>query len=146
MNQTLQPQPSKKLRLSDILVTIVIAIVFGAVYKLWSPVYYAVKPFGLQLDQLVYGMYFIASTVAYLIVRKPGVALIAEVGAASAEFVTGSEWGLTVLMSGILQGLFAGTRIRRLPLPQVYVGRDLPGSHRRIDRFLHHGPLLQLHR
>lgn len=107
MNQTLQPQPSKKLRLSDILVTIIIAIVFGVVYKLWSPVYYAVKPFGLQLDQLVYGMYFIASTVAYLIVRKPGVALIAEVGAASAEFVTGSEWGLTVLMSGVLQGLFA---------------------------------------
>lgn len=98
---------SLKLRLTDILVTIVIAIVFGIVYKLWSPVYYAVKPFGMQLDQLLYGMWFIAATVAFLIIRKPGVALIAEIGAASAEFVTGSEWGLTVLVSGILQGLFA---------------------------------------
>jgi energy-coupling factor transport system substrate-specific component len=52
-------------------------------------------------------MYFIASTVAYLIIRKPGVALLAEIGAASAELITGSEWGLSVLVSGIVQGLFA---------------------------------------
>lgn len=99
--------PSKGLKLVDILVTIVIAVVFGIVYKLWSPVYYAVKPLGFQADQLVYGMYFIASTVAYLIIRKPGVALLAEIGAASAELITGSEWGLSVLVSGIVQGLFA---------------------------------------
>lgn len=98
---------SKGLRLVDILVTIVIAIVFGIVYKLWAPLYYSVKPVGLQVDQLLYGMWFIASTVAYLIIRKPGVALLAEIGAASAEFITGSEWGLSVLVSGILQGLFA---------------------------------------
>jgi len=106
MSQTVQHQV-KGLKLVDILVTIVIAIVFGIVYKLWSPVYYAVKPFGFQADQLVYGMYFIASTVAYLIIRKPGVALLAEMGAASAELITGSEWGLSVLVSGIVQGLFA---------------------------------------
>lgn len=98
---------SKGLRLVDVLVTIVIAIVFGIIYKLWAPLYELVGTFGLQIDQLIYGMWFIASTVAFLIIRKPGVALLAEVGAASAEFITGSEWGLSILVSGFLQGLFA---------------------------------------
>jgi len=89
------------------LVTIVIAIAFGIVYILWGTVYYAVQPLGLHLDQLLYGMWFIAGTVAYFIIRKPGVALLAEIAAASGEFLLGSPWGLTVLLSGVVQGLFA---------------------------------------
>jgi Predicted membrane protein len=54
----------KGLKLTDILVTIVISIVFGIVYKLWGPLYYAVKPIGLHVDQLIYGMWFIAATVS----------------------------------------------------------------------------------
>ena len=53
----------KELKLTDILVTIVIAIAFGIVYILWGTVYYAVQPLGLHLDQLLYGMWFIAGTV-----------------------------------------------------------------------------------
>ncbi len=104
---SIQENRTRSLRLVDILVTFVIAIVFGVIYKLWAPLYEALSMFGLQLDQLIYGMWFIAATVAFLIIRKPGVALIAEIGAASAEFMTGSEWGLSVLISGIIQGLFA---------------------------------------
>jgi len=100
-------QTNKGLKLVDILTTVVIAIVFGIVYKLWGPFYYFVKPFGLHLDQLIYGMWFIAATIAFLIIRKPGVALLAEVAAASGEFITGSEWGLEVLIYGFVQGLFA---------------------------------------
>jgi energy-coupling factor transport system substrate-specific component len=98
---------SKGLKLTDILVTVVIAIVFGIVYKLWSPLYAAVAPLGLHIDQLLYGMWFIAATVAFLIIRKPGVAFLAEVAAASGEFLMGSEWGLEVLIYGVLQGLGA---------------------------------------
>lgn len=97
----------KGLKLTDILVTVVIAIAFGIVYKLWGPLYAAVKPFGLHADQLIYGMWFIAATVAFLIIRKPGVALLAETAAASGEFLMGSEFGLVVLLYGIVQGLFA---------------------------------------
>jgi len=100
-------QNNKGLKLGDILTTIVISIVFGIVYKLWGPFYYFVQPLGLHLDQLIYGMWFIAATVAFLIIRKPGVALLAEIAAASAEFITGSEWGLEVLLYGVVQGLFA---------------------------------------
>jgi energy-coupling factor transport system substrate-specific component len=100
-------QTNKGLKLADVLTTVVISIVFGIVYKLWGPFYYFVKPFGLHIDQLIYGMWFIAATVAFLIIRKPGVALLAEIAAASGEFIAGSEWGLEVLLYGVVQGLFA---------------------------------------
>lgn len=96
-----------RLTLTDILVTTVIALVFGVIYKLWGPVTYLLKPLGLHIEQLFYGMWFIASPVAYLLLRKPGVALLAEVAAASSEFLLGSEWGLAVLVSGFIQGLGA---------------------------------------
>lgn len=96
-----------RLKLTDILVTTVIALVFGVIYKLWGPLYYALKPLGVHLEQLIYGMWFIAATVAYLLIRKPGVGLLAEVAAASGEFFMGSEWGLAVLLSGVAQGAAA---------------------------------------
>jgi energy-coupling factor transport system substrate-specific component len=98
---------SKGLKLTDVLITIVIAIVFGVIYKLWGPLYYAVQPLGIHIDQLIYGMWFIAATVAFLIIRKPGVALLAEVAASSGEFLMGSEFGLEVLLYGVMQGLGA---------------------------------------
>ncbi len=98
---------SKGLKLSDILVTIVIALVFGVVYKVWGPVYDIFKTFGFQLEQVIYGMWFIAATVAFLLIRKPGVALLAEAAAASGEFIMGSQYGLEVFLYGIVQGIFA---------------------------------------
>lgn len=98
---------TKGLKLTDVLVTIVISILFGVIYKLWGPLYNVVKPLGLHIDQLIYGMWFIAATVAFLIIRKPGVALLAEIAASSGEFLMGSEYGLEVLLYGALQGLGA---------------------------------------
>ncbi|OXM87318.1 ECF transporter S component [Paenibacillus rigui] len=98
---------SKGLKLSDILVTIVIAIVFGIIYRLWGDVSNVVKLAGWQLDQLLYGLWFIASTVAALLIRKPGVALLAEVAAASGELIAGSQYGVESLTYGIVQGLCA---------------------------------------
>ncbi len=112
----------KGLKLTDILVTIVISIAFGIVYILWGPLYYTLTPLGLHLDQLVYGMWFIAGPAAYLIIRKPGVALLAEIAAASGEFLLGSPWGLSVLLYGVVQGLFAelvfmSVRYKKFNLP-----------------------------
>ena len=98
---------NKGLKLTDILVTILIAIVFGIIYKLWGPVYDFVGLTGMQVQELTYGMWFIAATVAYLIIRKAGVAFLAEVAAASGEFIVGSQYGVEVLVYGVLQGLFA---------------------------------------
>jgi energy-coupling factor transport system substrate-specific component len=97
----------KGLKLTDILVTIVIAVVFGIIYKLWGPMYDVVKPIGVHAEQTIYGMWFIAGTFAYLITRKPGVAILAEVAAASVSALLGSEWGISTLYYGLLQGLGA---------------------------------------
>ncbi|MRH41826.1 thiamine ABC transporter permease [Aquibacillus halophilus] len=97
----------KGLKLTDILVTIIISLIFGLVYKLWGPLYGVVSTFGLHVEQLIYGMWFIAATVAFLIIRKPGVALLAEVAAAHGEFIFGGEWGVVTLIFGIGQGLAA---------------------------------------
>ncbi|BCB03825.1 thiamine ABC transporter permease [Bacillus sp. KH172YL63] len=107
-----------KLKLTDILVTVVISILFGVIYKVWGPLYNMLKPFGIHADQLIYGMWFMAAMVAFLIIRKPGVALLAEIAASSGEFLMGSEWGLEVLLFGIIQGLmaelvFLATRYKR---------------------------------
>ncbi|TDF97536.1 ECF transporter S component [Paenibacillus piri] len=98
---------SKGLKLTDILVTIVIAVVFAVIYRLWGDVSNIVKLAGLQLDQLVYGVWFMAATVAYLLIRKPGVALLAEVAAASGELLAASQYGVEALTYGIAQGLGA---------------------------------------
>jgi len=114
----------KGLKLTDILVTIIIALIFGLVYKLWGPVYGLVSTFGLHIEQLVYGMWFIAATVAFLIIRKPGVALLAEVAAAHGEFIFGGEWGIATLIFGLAQGLgaelvFAAFRYKRFDVLTV---------------------------
>ncbi|MFB5165185.1 ECF transporter S component [Parageobacillus toebii] len=118
---------TKGLKLVDILTTIVISVVFGIIYKIWGPLYYFVKPFGFHVDQLIYGMWFIAASVAYLLIRKPGVALLAEIAASSGEFIMGSEWGLEVLIYGVVQGLlaevvFAAFRYKRFDALVVSLG------------------------
>ncbi|BDG34653.1 ECF transporter S component [Parageobacillus sp. VR-IP] len=118
---------TKGLKLADILTTIVIAVIFGIIYKIWGPVYDFVKVFGFHLDQLIYGMWFIAASVAYLLIRKPGVALLAEIAASSGELIMGSEWGLEVLIYGVIQGLlaevvFAAFRYKRFDVLVVSLG------------------------
>ncbi|MGG1598998.1 ECF transporter S component [Paenibacillus naphthalenovorans] len=98
---------SKRLKLTDILVTVVIAVVFSIIYRVWTDIYNLAKLPGIQLDQLMYGMWFMAATVAFLIIRKPGVAFLAEVAAASGELITGSPYGVELLTYGVLQGIGA---------------------------------------
>jgi energy-coupling factor transport system permease protein len=114
-----QKEASKKgLKLTDILITIVIAAVFGVIYRIWGPIYDLLKPFGLHAEQLSYGMWFMAATFAFLVIRKPWVALLAEVAAATIEALYGGSWGVATLVYGLLQGLgaelvFALFRYRR---------------------------------
>lgn len=56
---------------------------------------------------LFVGTWFLAGVVGGLVVRRPGAALLCEVVAALVSMVPGTEWGATVLVSGILQGLGA---------------------------------------
>lgn len=93
------------LTLTDVLITVVIGLVFAVIYSVWGAVYTALQPLGLHLNELVYGMWFIAAIVAYLIIRKPGVALIAEFAAASGETIVLLQFDVSLIMYGLIQGL-----------------------------------------
>lgn len=103
-----------------------LALVFGLLFVGWGFVWEIVQPFNVILPglrDLVYGFWFLAAVVAAYIVRKPGAALAAETLAALAEFLAGGEWGLTLLLSGLVQGAMAevvlagfGYRNFRLPV------------------------------
>ena len=69
---------SKGLKLSEILVTVLIAVVFAIIYNLWWFAYNVAQVAGVHIEQLTYGVWFMAAIVAYLIIPKPGIALIAE--------------------------------------------------------------------
>jgi energy-coupling factor transport system permease protein len=102
-----QVQGSKTLKFSDILITVMIAVVFGVIYKFWGSVYGIFTPLFAGADEITYGMWFIAGPLAFLLIRKPGVALLAELAAANISVLIGSEWGVETLVYGLIQGIAA---------------------------------------
>jgi len=105
-----------RLKLTDVLVTILVGLVFGVIMKFWDDLYTAIKPVLPTARQLVYGMWFMAGPFAFLLMRKPGTALLASVaGAALSAFI---GHGIQVLVYGFVQGLaaellFAAFRYKR---------------------------------
>ncbi|MDO5690156.1 MAG: ECF transporter S component [Tissierellia bacterium] len=104
---------SKKLyrwELQDVILISMICIVFGVVYLV--AVYAATflgtlfAPFGLTPlgNELVFGIWFMAATLAPYIIQKPGVAIIAEILAALIEVLLGNWFGPMVIVSGLIQG------------------------------------------
>jgi energy-coupling factor transport system substrate-specific component len=74
------------------------------IWKLLSVLPSALPGYGLAVRDLAYGLWFLAAVLVPYIVRRPGAALAAEVVAAIISALLGSEWGLTVLVSGVAQG------------------------------------------
>lgn len=93
------------LTLSDILVTVLIAVIFAVIYNIWWIAYYTVQPIGLHIDQLMYGTWFAAAVVAYLIIPKMGIALIAEFAAGAGETIVMGRFDIPTIIYAILQGL-----------------------------------------
>lgn len=96
---------SKGLKLSDILVTVLIAVVFAIIYNIWNFVYNALQVTGLHLEELSYGMWFMAAVVAYLIIPKPGIAALAEFAAGAGETIVMGRFDIATMIYGLLQGL-----------------------------------------
>jgi energy-coupling factor transport system substrate-specific component len=98
-------------RTVDLLSVAFLGAAFGVAYWGWGILYngplsalqFAFAPLG----GLFAGTWFIAGVVGGLVVRRPGAALLCEVIAALVSMLPGTEWGATVLVSGIVQGLGA---------------------------------------
>ncbi len=94
----------------EVILTANLALVFGLLFLGWGFIWDLARPLGTLLPglrDLVYGFWFVAAILAAYIIRKPGAAIAAETLAALAEFLAGGEWGLTLLLSGLVQGAMA---------------------------------------
>jgi energy-coupling factor transport system permease protein len=97
---------SKSLNLREIVVIASISIVFGVLYLIWIFFGQFIQGvFGPVGHGLITGFWIMAPIVCAYIIRKPGVALIAEMIAAGTEILVGSVSAGAVLILGFTQGL-----------------------------------------
>lgn len=112
-------------RVVDIVIAAVIAVSSGVIFWAWNNTHHVLDFLFIAFppsSALLAGMWLFPAVLGGLIIRKPGAALFCELVAASVSSLLGSEFGLTVFASGLVQGLgaeavFAAFRYRRWNLP-----------------------------
>lgn len=102
---------SRRWRVVDIVVASVIAVASAVVFFAWNIAHSGVtaplKAFLPGLQAIDGGMWLFAGVLVALIIRKPGAALYGEFVAAAVSALLGGEYGATVMLSGLIQGLGA---------------------------------------
>ena len=112
-------------RVVDIVVASVLAVAVGVIFWAWSLGYAGVEALILAfppLGGLYAGGWLIAGVLGALIIRKPGAAIYCEVLASAVSGVLGTQFGLSVLLSGFIQGVGA----ELVFLAFLYVRYSLP--------------------
>ncbi len=99
-------------RTIDLVTVATLGVAFGVIFWGWGKLYGVAGTIGMLAyppsGAIFGGGWLIAGIVGGLIIRKPGAALGTEVIAASVSaLLPGNEWGMTTLVSGLLQGLGA---------------------------------------
>ncbi|MFB8146476.1 ECF transporter S component [Microbacterium sp. NPDC056003] len=98
-------------RVVDIVVAAVLGVALGLVFWGWNTVGYAwfvsMDAFTPGLGGLAVGIWLIGGVIGGLVIRKPGAALLVEVIAAVVSMLIGNVWGVSTLLSGVVQGLGA---------------------------------------
>jgi energy-coupling factor transport system substrate-specific component len=107
----LASRPLAGWRTVDLLTIAFLGAAIGIAFWGWGVFYNgplsAIKFTFLPAAGLFAGPWFLAGVIGGLVVRRPGAALLCEVVAALVSMIPGTEWGATVLVSGIVQGLGA---------------------------------------
>lgn len=88
---------------------LIFAILYLAVFNVGMGISAALTGTGLGdfAFDIIYGVWFMAGTLAAYIIRKPGAGLIAELLASVIELLLGNSGGISVVITGLIQG--AGT-------------------------------------
>lgn len=98
-------------RVVDIVVAAVLAVACSFVFEAWNLAYAVpsnlLTPLLPGVQGLVNGPWFIAGPLVAVVIRKPGAALFGELVAAVISALVGNQWGSTVIISGLVQGLGA---------------------------------------
>ncbi|GAA6525293.1 ECF transporter S component [Intrasporangium sp. DVR] len=96
-------------RTIDLLTCAFLGVAFGVAYWAWGLAYQT--PSNLisagfpPLSALLNWPWLVAGIVGMLIIRRPGAAVFTELLAAIVSALIGTQWGLTTLVSGLVQGL-----------------------------------------
>lgn len=127
---------SNRWRTIDIVVASVIAVAFGVIFWAWGTVWSVTESafaFFPPAQTLIYGVWLVPAVLAGLIIRKPGASLYAEAVAATVSALLGSQWGGTVILQGLVQGLgaelvFAILLYRNFKLPVAILAGAATGA------------------
>jgi energy-coupling factor transport system substrate-specific component len=115
----------------DVITAAMLAVGFGVVFWAFDTFVYpgvTVVSAGFPpLGELALGVWLTPAVVGALVVRRPGAALLTELIAANVELLLGNQWGVAVLLSGLLQALgielvLLLVRWRRFGVPIAVLG------------------------
>lgn len=95
-------------RTNDLMAAAMLGVAIGVAFWGWDVLYGVLSPATKAFPPaagLLGGPWLLGGVIGMLVVRRPGAALLTELVAANVEYLLGNEWGVTVLVSGTLQGL-----------------------------------------
>ncbi len=126
-------------RTIDLVTIATLAVALGVTFWAWGKAYAGLS--GLAVFSyppsvgLLGGPWLMAGIIGGLIIRRPGAALATEVAAAAVSGLVpgGTEWGMSVLVSGFWQGLGAELVLavflyRRFSLPVAVIAGAMAGA------------------
>lgn len=124
-------------RTLDLVTIATLGVAFGVIFWGWGKLYGVAGTAGMLAfppsGAIFGGGWLIAGVVGGLIVRRPGAAVATElIAAAVSGLMPGNEWGTSVVVSGLLEGLgaelvFAVFLYRRWSLPVAAAAGALAG-------------------
>ncbi|HEX5533969.1 MAG TPA: ECF transporter S component [Actinomycetales bacterium] len=129
------PPATRGWRVVDIVVASVLGVAAGVVFwawgLAWGPLSGLLAVFA-PLAGLLAGGWLFAGVLGGLVIRKPGAALFTEVVAGVVSMMVGTQWGFSVLLWAVLEGLgaelgFALLRYRRWGLSAALLSGGLAG-------------------
>lgn len=98
-------------RVVDIVVAAVLGVAIGLVFWGWNTIGYAwfsaADALTPGLGGIAVGIWLLGGVVGGLVIRKPGAALVVELVAAIVSMLIGNVWGVSTILSGLVQGLGA---------------------------------------
>jgi energy-coupling factor transport system permease protein len=113
-NRPTTPAPARKprygWRVVDIVVASVVAVAVGVIFWAWSAGWPLIEGLTIAFPPsagLYTGGWLMAGVLGGLIIRKPGAVIYCEMLAAVVSALLGTSFGMTVLVSGLIQGLGA---------------------------------------
>ena len=91
----------------DIVVASVVAVAVGVIFWAWSAAWPLIEGLTVAFPPaagLYTGGWLMAGVLGGLIIRKPGAAIYCEMLAAIVSGLLGTSFGMSVLVSGLIQG------------------------------------------